>query len=69
MIDKKYIQVVLTIPNKEKKIKDKHSLLKIQDSFKRQMIIKDISHSHYNEDRIYLMSLFDFLLNPTSLKF
>ena len=64
-----YIQVALSIPTKEKMKQEQTSLLKINDSFKKIIIIKDISRSHYNEDGIYLMNLFDFLLKKDSLNF
>lgn len=64
-----YIQVALSIPTKEKLEQEQNSLLRITDSFKKIIIVKDISRSHYNEDGIYLLSLYDFLLNPDCLNF
>ena len=64
-----YIQSALSIPTKEKMEQEQNSLTRIADSFKKIVIVKDISRSHYNEDGIYLLSLFDFLLNPDSLNF
>lgn len=64
-----YIQVALSIPDKEKMEQEQKSLLNISDSFKKIIIVKNISHSHYNEEGIYLMSLFEFLLNQESLTF
>lgn len=64
-----YIQVALAIPTQEKMAQEQLSLSKITDSFKKIIIVKDLSRSHYNEDGIYLLSLFDFLLNPDSLNF
>ncbi|MBQ3518666.1 MAG: ATP-binding protein [Clostridia bacterium] len=64
-----YIQSALSVPTKEKLEQEQNSLVRIDDSFKKLIIVKDISRSHYNEDGIYLMSLFDFLLNPDSLNF
>ena len=70
MLDKRYyIQVALALPSKEKIDQEQKSLLGISDSFKKIIIVKDIARSHYNEEGIYLMSLFDFLLNPDSLNF
>lgn len=70
MSDKRYyIQVALSLPSQEKLEQEQNSLIRITDSFKKIIIVKDISRSHYNEDGIYLMSLFDFLLNPDSLNF
>lgn len=64
-----YIQVALSIPTKEKLEQEQNSLLRITDFFKKIIIVKDISRSHYNEDGIYLLSLYDFLLNPDCLNF
>ncbi len=64
-----YIQSALSVPTKEKLEQEQNSLVRIDDSFKKMIIVKDISRSHYNEDGIYLMRLFDFLLNPDSLNF
>lgn len=64
-----YIQVALSIPTEEKLEQEQKSLLRITDSFKKIIIVKDISRSHYNEDGIYLLSLYDFLLNPDCLNF
>ena len=64
-----YIQVALSIPSKEKLDQEQNSLIRINDSFKKIIIVKDISRSHYNEDGIYLLNLFDFLLNPDALNF
>lgn len=70
MSDKRYyIQVALSLPSQEKLEQEQNSLIRITDSFKKIIIVKDISRSHYNEDGIYLMSLFDFLLNPDCLNF
>lgn len=64
-----YIQVALSIPTNEKLEQEQNSLVRINDSFKKIIIVKDISRSHYNEDGIYLLSLFDFLLKPDCLNF
>ncbi len=64
-----YIQSALTIPTKEKMDQEQNSLVRINDSFKKIIIVKDISRSHYTENGIYLLSLFDFLLDPNSLNF
>ena len=64
-----YIQVVYALPTLEKIEQEQNSLVRIDDSFKKVIIVKDISRSHYKENGIYLLSLFDFLLNPNSLNF
>ncbi len=70
MSDKRYyIQVALSVPFKDKLEQEQNSLIHINDSFKKIIIVKDLSRSYYNENGIYLMSLFDFLLNPNCLNF
>ncbi len=64
-----YIQVALSIPDREKLEQEQNSLIRITDSFKKIIIVKDISHSHYNEDGIYMLKLYDFLLDSNSLNF
>ncbi len=64
-----YIQVAHSLPTKEKLEQEQNSLRRIDDSFKKIIIVKDLSRSHYNEDGVYLLGLFDFLLNPDSLGF
>lgn len=63
-----YIQVAHSIPSQEKLEQEQKSLVKIKDSFKKIIIVKDLSRSHYNENGIYMLSLFDFLLNLNSLE-
>lgn len=62
-----YIQVAYSIPTKEKLVQEQNSLIRINDSFKKIIIVKDLSRSHYNEDGVYMLNLYDFLLNPNSL--
>ncbi len=68
LADKRYyIQVAYSIPTIEKLNQEKNSLIRIEDSFKKIIIVKDLSRSHYNEDGILMLSLFDFLLNKNGL--
>ncbi len=68
LADKRYyIQVAYSIPTAEKLDQEKNSLVRIGDSFKKIIIVKDLSRSHYTEDGIFMLSLFDFLLNKNSL--
>lgn len=62
-----YIQVAYSIPTKEKLTQEQNSLVRINDSFKKIIIVKDLSRSHYNENGIYMLNLFDFLLNLNSI--
>lgn len=63
-----YIQSALSIPNREKLIQEQRSLTKINDSFRKIIITKDDIITHYNEDGILMMSVFDFLLDSNILK-
>lgn len=62
-----YIQSALSLPNQEKIDQEQNSLNNINDSFKKIIITKDCSITHYNNDGILIMNLFDFLLNLDSL--
>lgn len=57
-----YIQSALSIPDKNKMEQEQTSLIRIKDSFRKIIIVKD-GVSHFNEEGIYIMNLFDFLLN------
>ena len=62
-----YIQSALTIPDKEKMLQEQNSLVRIGDSFKKIIIVKDAIKTHYNEDGVLILNLFDFLLEENSL--
>lgn len=57
-----YIQSALTIPDREKMLQEQNSLVRIPDSFTKIIIVKDAINTHYNEDGILIINLFDFLL-------
>ena len=59
-----YIQSVLTLPSLDKIRQEQQSLLKVSDSFGKIIIVKD-GVSHYNEDGVLILNLFDFLLEKT----
>ncbi len=63
-----YIQSALSIPDREKMLQEQNSLKKIADSFKKIIIVKDTIKTHYNEDGILILNLFDFLLEENSLE-
>lgn len=62
-----YIQSVLALSNQKKIEQEQNSLMHINDSFKKIIIAKDCSFTHYTDDGILIMNLFDFLLNLDSL--
>ena len=63
-----YIQSAFSIPDREKMLQEQNSLTRINDSFKKIIIVKDAIKSHYNEDGVLILNLFDFLLEETSLE-
>ncbi len=63
-----YIQSALSIPDREKMLQEQNSLMRIADSFKKIIIVKDAIKSHYNEEGVYILNLFDFLLDENSLE-
>lgn len=63
-----YIQSALQIPNAEKEQQEKASLLKVNDSFKKIVVVKDVIHVQRDEKGITTMSIYDFLLKKNSLE-
>ena len=63
-----YIQSAFSIPNREKMLQEQNSLTRINDSFKKIIIVKDAIKSHYNEDGVLILNLFDFLLEENGLE-
>lgn len=64
-----YIQVAYTIDSDEKISQEQKSLLHINDAFKKIIIVKDSIKPHYNNYGVYIIGLYDFLLNDTILNF
>ena len=67
--NKIYIQSAFAMPNNEKKKQEERSLLKINDSFKKIIIVKDYIKRTRDENGIITMSIFDFLLDIDSLNY
>lgn len=61
-----YIQSAYAMPTIEKEQQEQKSLVNINDSFKKIVIVKE-GITHYNEDGVLILNLFDFLLNPESI--
>lgn len=59
-----YVQSALSLPSLEKINQEQRPLLKIKDSFPRLIIVKD-GISHYNDEGILILNLFDFLMKRT----
>lgn len=64
---KYYVQSALSIPNREKEIQESRSLMGINDSFKKIIIVKDHIMPRRNQEGILTIGLFDFLLKEDSL--
>ena len=64
---KYYVQSALSIPDREKEIQESRSLVNINDSFKKVIVVKDHIMPHRNEEGILTIGLFDFLLKEDSL--
>ncbi len=62
-----YIQSAFALPDAEKVKQEKNSLMHIDNSFKKIIIVKDIVKPYMDEYGITTMSLYDFLLNENSL--
>ncbi len=58
-----YIQSALEMDSVEKKIQEEKSLLKVNDGFRKIIIIKNNLKPYYNENGIAIIGLKDFLLN------
>ena len=68
MADRRYyIQSAFSLPDDEKRMQEKASLINVGDSFKKIIIVKDIIKPWNDDDGILTMSIFDFLLNENSL--
>jgi len=63
-----YIQSAFGILDEEKRKKEKASLVNVNDSFKKIIIVKDIVKPWHDDDGVLTISLYDFLLNEKSLE-
>lgn len=63
-----YIQSAFSMPTEEKRMQEKASLVNVNDSFKKIIIVKDIVNITRDEDGITTMSIYDFLLKENSLE-
>ena len=63
-----YIQSAFAIPDEQKRAQEIRPFKKINDSFKKIIITKDIVPPYYDENGILTMSIYDFLLDYSSLE-
>lgn len=64
-----YIQSAYAMPTIEKEVQESASLMRIKDSFKKIIIVKDNIKPKRNEDGIMTIGLYDFLLDKNSLNY
>ena len=64
---KYYIQSAYSIPDENKRRQEIRPFRKIDDSFKKIIVTKDIVPACYDEHGILTMNIYDFLLGPTSI--
>ena len=62
-----YIQSAFSIPDDEKRAQEIRPFTKINDSFKKIIITKDIVPAQYDNNGILTINIYDFLLNPLLL--
>ena len=62
-----YIQSAYAIPDMEKREQEIRPFKKIDDSFKKIVITKDVVPAHYDENGILTINIYDFLLDPSSI--
>ena len=55
------------MPTEEKRLQEKASLVNVNDSFKKIILVKDVVNVTRDEDGITTMSIYDFLLKENSL--
>lgn len=62
-----YIQLALEMRAPEKAAQEKASLLGINDSFKKVVLVRDVVRPLHDERGVLTMSVLDFLLDENSL--
>lgn len=62
-----YIQSAYTLQDEQKRRQEIRPFRKIDDSFKKIVITRDIVPTYYDEDGVLTMNVYDFLLDPDSL--
>lgn len=63
-----YIQSAYSLPDEAKRAQEIRPFRKIDDSFKKIIITKDIVPPYYDEYGILTLNIYDFLLDPKSLE-
>lgn len=63
-----YLQSAFSMPTEEKRMQEKASLVNVNDSFKKIILVKDVMNVTRDEDGITTMSIYDFLMKENSLE-
>lgn len=63
-----YIQSAYSLPDESKRIQEIRPFRRIDDSFKKIVITKDVVQPNYDEYGILTINIYDFLLNPDCLE-
>lgn len=63
-----YIQSAFSMPTEEKRMQERDSLINVNDSFKKIILVKDVMNVTRDEYGITTMSIYDFLLKENSLE-
>lgn len=62
-----YIQSAFSIPDEEKRNQEIRPFKRIDDSFKKIIITKDLVKPYYDDNGILTINIYDFLLDPNAL--
>lgn len=62
-----YVQSAFAIPDEAKMRQEASSLLRIDDSFKKIIVVKDAPAPLFTDDGILVIGIYDFLINPDSM--
>ena len=62
-----YVQSAYAIPSKQKREQEEGSLLEVDDSFKKVMVVRDPVVPRYDDKGVLVIGVQDFLLDPHSL--
>ena len=63
-----YIQSAYSIPDADKKAQEIRPFRKIEDSFKKIIVTRDIVPAAYDENGVLTVNIYDFLLNRDCLE-
>ena len=63
-----YIQSAYSIPDEEKRRQETRPFTKIDDSFKKIIITRDVVPAQYDDNGILTINVYDFLLDPSALE-